>query len=66
MTLVTAIPIFGTLAVFWVLGNGLRSPATVSGPPAAEQAEDDINVPSLQMLTRRLREAKWLDVDGTL
>lgn len=25
MMLVTAIPIFGTLAWFWVLGNGLRS-----------------------------------------
>lgn len=31
MTLVTAIPIFGTLAVFWVLGNGLRSPGHRTG-----------------------------------
>lgn len=50
MMIVTTIPIFGTLAVFWE-----------SRDPAPEPCQADIITPILQVLKRRLREMKWLD-----
>ena len=54
MMTVTTIPIFGTLAVFWVLG-------IISRDPAPEPCQAGIITPILQVLKKKLREMKRLD-----